>query len=778
MSADQLDELEEPVTALSDTTAAVSYALLTDGTCVGIRAAGPGDWQAVHDFAAALGRDSLYHRFFGAPGDPGSILADLVCKPGAQPGGGALLAVHDGAVVGVADWHRGADPREAEVAFAVADALHGRGVATLLAEHMLDEADRVGIHRFTALTQGENRAMLEVFATLGLPSRRTWEYGDVALAIDLDLDAAARGALLDATARRERIADEASLHHLLAPRSIAVIGDPDDPGTRRLREHLRDFPGELLETGPDGIGLPAVGPDLAVITSPPAAAVEAARRCADTHVSALIVTATGFERAEGRALLDICHGAGMRLVGPGSLGVAVPGDAAGFTALLAPARPEPGSAGVAVQSGGVGLALLSRLGRLGIGVSVFAAVGEKYDVSATDLLMHWEQDPAIRLGLLHVESFGNPRKFARVARRLSRRIPLLAVDPEQSPSQARTALYAQAGITAVPSLGALVCAAALAAHQPVPQGPRIHVIGNTRGMVALAVQACAKAGLEVVGAVDLTPAADAERLADAVAHATRPQKPGGTAPDASVFVALAPTVPDTPALDIAVSRVPDEVPVLAVLTDQPETVTLESFGPAGRSVPCFNDAAAAASALAAVFAASGSRRRPDDAPPASIPGIDQGVVRRVIEGCLKDAPRGRTLYPSERGALFDALHLATGPHGEGDVTITAWQDAVFGPLITCAARGSGVPASALLVPASERDLARLARSAAGSLAPGLAGLLARAALLVDTCAEAASVQLRVTLDGAVARVVGGEVAIVPAHRADPYLRRLRRAPVE
>ena len=772
------------MTALSDTTAAVSYALLTDGTCVGIRPAGPGDRQAVHDFAAALGPDSLYHRFFGAPRDPGTLLADLVCKPdagvAARPDSGALLAMRDGAVVGVADWYRGTDPREAEVAFAVADALHGRGVATLLAEHLLDEADRAGVHRLTALTQGENRAMLDVFAALGLSARRTWEYGNVALAIDLDLDAAARVALLDAAARRERIADEASLHRLLAPRSIAVIGDPDDPGTRRLRENLRDFPGALFALGPDGAGLPAQGPDLAVIASQPADAVEAAVRCAEAHVSTLIVTATGFGRAEGHDLLDVCHRAGMRLLGPGSLGVAVPGDEGGFAALLAPARPEPGPAGVAVQSGGVGLALLSHLGRLGIGVSAFAAVGEKYDVSATDLLMHWEQDPATKFGLLHVDSFGNPRKFARVARRLSRRIPLLAVDPEQSPNQARTALYAQAGVTAVPSLGALICAATLAAHQPAPRGPRVYVIGNTRGMVTLAVQACTKAGLEVVGAVDVTPAADAARLAAAVAQAVPApvRDADGPAPDISVLIALAPTAPETPALDLAVGRVPDAVPVLAVLVDQPETVSVDGFGSAGRFVPCFNDAATAAAALAAVLAAAEAQRRPNDVPAASAEGVDRAAVRRVVEDCLKDAPRGRTLYPSERGALLEASHIATGPQGEGDVTVTAWQDTVFGPLVTCTARGSAASGRTLLVPAFEHGLEELARCAAGRPAPALTRLLARAALLVDVCAEAASVQLRAKLDAETARVVGSEIVIAPAHRVDPYLRRLRRVPVE
>jgi acyl-CoA synthetase (NDP forming) len=717
--------------------------------------------------------------------------------------------VLDSAVVGLAEWYRadgsdrsGASARaggsdqagtsdQAEIAFAVSDALHGHGIATLLAEHLITAVERAGIRRVLAVTQGDNRDMLGVFVALGLPVRRDWDGGVCTLAIDLDLDSAARAALLDASAKREGLADEASLRALLAPGSIAVLGDAAQPATRRLLEELAPFAGPVYRGGPDGTGLPAgARPELAVVTAPPPAAVVAARRCAELGVRALIVTATGFARDEGLELLNVCRAAGMRLVGPGSLGVAAPHGAEGFSALLSAAPPEPGPAGVAVQSGGVGLALLSHLDRLGVGVSTFAAVGEKYDVSANDLLLHWEQDTDTKIGLLHVESFGNPRKFAHTARRLSRLIPLLAVDPEQSPSQARTALYAQAGIVAVPSLGALVDAAALAAHQPPPRGPRVAVLGNTRGMVSLAVQACIKAGLEVTGAVDVTPAADAARLAAAITAqwaADGDAEPTGSSSAAapqSVLLALAPTAPAAVDLSAAVDAVPDDVPVLAMLAQQPESVAVRHCGiRRERVLPCYNDAAAAADALAAVDRAARVKRAhsvPAERPKAV---IDLAEVRALVDARLKAEPNGCDLEPAENEALLAALGLGVGPGGvrlglrARTATVTAWQDPVFGPVLA-GERGQGREAVTMLAPVDAGIAESVAAQVAGGPAPALADLLRRVSALVDACPEVASFQLACAYDANGVRPGVSETRLAPAESQNPYLRRLRRAPVE
>ena len=770
-----------------DAEIAGSFALLTDGRCVQIRAAQPSDWQAVHDFAAALGRASIYRRFFGYPKRPGKLLADAVCAPPAvrEPRSrGSLLALLDGTVVGLAEWIRGKDPQEAEIAFAVADRLQGHGVATLLAEHLLDDANSAGIRRLTAITQAENRAMLDVFATLGIPVRKDWDHGTWTVNADLQLDAAEQVALLDAAARRERIADDASLRHLLTPSSIAVLGDPQDAATAAVLRNMRGFAGPVFVAGSDGADLPAQAKaELAVITSPPALAPQAVQVCARHGASAVIVTSVGFDDESGHALLEACRRAGVRLVGPGSLGVINTAARGGLNASLAPEPLTAGPVSVAVQSGGVGLAILRHLGRLGVGIGTFAAVGDKYDVSANDLLMHWESDPEVRLGLLHVESFGNPRKFARTARALSRRIPLLAVDPEQSPSQARTALYAQAGITAVPSVGALVCAATLLAHQPAPRGRTVAVLGNTRGMVSLTVQACIKAGLDVSMARNLTPAADAPSLNAAVTQAAT-----SGACDA-VLVALAPTVPGMQSDGLTHRVKGADVPLIAVLADQADTVTVLR-GAHGVTVPSYNDPATAAAALAAAAAATAVRDRSEDPAP-ELDRVDREAARLVIESCLAATPRGRALYASERTALLEAFGIPPGHAvaGRDDrdtrrLTVTAWQDFVFGPLVTCTRDGDGGPQTTLLVPAGMSDLAALARRASSGPAGDhdvgrLVDLLARVAAMVDVLPQLASVRLDVRLveDGAV-RVMGGDVRVTPARRKDPYLRRLRRAPVE
>lgn len=772
-----------------------AYALLADGRCVLLRAAAPEDWQLVHDFVATLGPDSLYRRFFGAPSDPGRRLADAVCAPaldeGAGPTHGALLALLEGEAVGLADWYRVGRSQEAEIAFAVSDRLHGRGVATLLAEHLMQAAERAGLRRLVAITQGDNRTMLGVFVALGVPVTREWDGGDCILSIDLDLDSAARAGLADAAATRERVADEASLRALLEPRAVVVVGDAQDPPTRRLLRDLEPFPGPVYHASPADEGAPrvrnqphpaliAAPPDLAVVTTPPGQAVSAARRCAGWGVRALIVTAVGFEPAVGRELLEVCHEAGMRLVGPGSLGVANPRGARRLSALLSADPPLPGPAGVAVQSGGVGLALLSHLARLGIGVSCFAAVGEKYDVSANDLLLLWEQDPQTRFGLLHVESFGNPRKFARTARRLSRRVPLLAVDPEQSASQARTALYAQAGIIAVPSLGALVCAAALAAQQPRPAGRRVAVFGNTQGMVSLAAQACLKAGLDVVEARDLTPQADGRRLATAVA-ALMASPDDAPAPHA-VLVALAPTTPDGVALTEVADLLPREVVLLAVHVDQPESVAVQRAGstpPTARPVPSYNDAATAASALAALVRAADASARAEEH--AEVPaGVDLDRARTLIEDRLGTDPDGVDLTEAESAAVLAAVGVSGLSGGGEDAApvghvsrLTAWQDPIFGPVLTLVGDRDR-DGRTLLVPASAREVAELAERIAGRPSPRLADLVDRIATLVDRCPEAASV--RVTADDVDVRSV--RIALAPLEAGNPYLRRLRRAPVE
>jgi len=247
-----------------------------------------------------------------------------------------------------------------------------------------------------------------------------------------------------------------------------------------------------------------------VIAVPPSAVPEVAAQCGRHGVGALIVITSGLGAA-GAELVAVCRRYGMRLVGPNCFGVSVPW--IGLDATFTASHPACGVAGLVVQSGGVAIALLEQMSRLGIGVSSFASVGDKYDVSPTDMLTWWAQDEVTQLAVLYVESFGNPRKFAGTARRVAQRMPVLTIVGGRSPAGQRAAshaaaaatplinqetMFGQAGVIATTSLGELVDTAALLACQPLPAGNRVAIIANAGGAGALAADACADHGLQVV----------------------------------------------------------------------------------------------------------------------------------------------------------------------------------------------------------------------------------------------------------------------------------------
>ena len=509
------------------TPAAATYALLTDGSTVQIRPARRQDAEAVRAMHAAMSPDNMYLRFFSMSPRAAEQEAKRVCR---EPDSdhAALLAWQDGRLVGVAAYELAGKPGVAEVAFAVSDDMHGRGIASLLLEHLVWQARQRDLRAFTAETLAENSAMLRVFADAGLPVQRRIVEGVVELTFPLpdSEDAFRLDNYLESVASRESRANAASLRPLLRPRSVAVVGASRRHGTAG-RAILRNivtggFTGPVYAVNPQAQameGVPCVASvdslpeqvDLAMIAVPPAAVPEVAAQCGRNGVRALTVMASGLGAA-GADLLDTCRQYGMRLVGPNCFGIIVPW--IGLDASLAANHPLPGVAGVVVQSGGVGIALLEQLSRLGIGVSSFASVGDKYDVSPTDLLTWWAQDEVTQIAVMYVESFGNPRKFAGTARRVAQRMPVLTIVGGRSPAGQRAAashhadaaptlatqeaLFAQAGVIATTSLGELVDTAALLACQPLPAGNRVAIVSNAGGAGALAADACADHGLQVV----------------------------------------------------------------------------------------------------------------------------------------------------------------------------------------------------------------------------------------------------------------------------------------
>ena len=503
------------------------YALLTDGSTVEIGSARAQDFEAVRAMHAAMSPDNIYLRFFSMSPNAAEQEAKRVCRrPDSDHA--ALLAWQGDRLVGVGAYELAGKPGVAEVAFAVPDDMHGRGIASLLLEHLVWQARQRGLRAFTAETMAANSAMLRVFADVGLPVKRRISGGVVELTFPLPdgEDNYRLDNYLATVASKESRADVASLRPLLQPRSVAVVGAgrrPRTVGRAVLRNIVTcGFTGPVYAVNPHARtieGVPCVASvselpgqvDLAVIAVPPSALPEVAAQCGRNGVSALVVITPALGAA-GAELLAICRQYGMRLVGPNCFGVIMPW--IGLDATFAASHPLPGVAGVVVQSRGVGIALLEQMSRLGIGVSSFASVGDKYDVSPNNLLTWWAQDEVTQIAVLYVESFGNPRKFAGTARRVAQRMPVLTVIGGRSPAGQRAAtshnaaaatplatqkaLFEQAGIIATTSLGELIDTAALLACQPLPAGNRVAIISNTGGAAVLAADACGDCGLEVV----------------------------------------------------------------------------------------------------------------------------------------------------------------------------------------------------------------------------------------------------------------------------------------
>ena len=367
-------------------------------------------------------------------------------------------------------------------------------------------------------------------------------------------------------------------------------------------------------------------------------------------------------------LLAICRRHGMRLVGPNCFGIAVPG--IGLDATFAASHPRPGSAGLVMQSGGLGLALLDQLSRLGIGISSFASVGDKLDVSSNDMLLWWEHDGVTRLAILYIESFGNPRKFARTARRVAHQMPVLIV---QARLASRQALFEQAGIIATPGLRGLTEAAALLATQPTPAGRTVAIISNVGGAGVLAADACVDQGL-IVHQPDGKTRQRLRTLLPDGGLVTRPVDTTATvscgafrqclellSADSNVDAVIALVLPTAATGDLtaAITQARVSVPIAAVVLGQPESVRLLD-GADGRRIPVYDCPEAAAGALARA-ATYGTWRANCTAPVPAFPDVSAARARVLVQRFLSRAPGGGCLRPREATELLACYGIAPVP---------------------------------------------------------------------------------------------------------------------
>jgi acyl-CoA synthetase (NDP forming)/GNAT superfamily N-acetyltransferase len=711
-----------------------TYALLADGTTVEIRPAMPADFDAVKAMHAAMSPDNIYLRFFSFSPLSAENEAERICRAG-TPGRVALLALAAGQVVGVASYYIAASEEgpavSAEVAFAVAEHMHHRGIATLLFEHLVSAARSQGVSTFTAQALTQNTPMLHLFTDAGLPIQRHYDDGVAEVTIPLPADdtGITLDTFLETVARRERTADAASLRHVLAPESVVVIGASRRTGTagRAILDNIRTggYAGRLYAVHPHAPQLGGVdcvqamadlpeAPDLALIAVPAPAVLDVAEDCGRLGVKALAVIASGLDPADCADLLAVCRRHGMRLVGPDSFGIAVPG--LGLDATVAASHPRPGVAGLVMQAGGVGLAMVDQLSRLGIGISSFASVGRKLDVSSNDMLLWWEQDQVTTLAVLYIESFGNPRKFARTARRVGARMPVLTVHagrfaadqdagashPAAAALASREALFEQVGIIAAPGLGELVETAALLATQPVPAGRTVAIVSNSGGAGALAAEACADLGLTVhrphgttvrklralipgagavAGPVDTTAAISGQAFRQCLEL---------VAADENVHAVIALVLPTGATGDLvqAIRQADVSVPLAAVVLNQAESVRLLND-----AIPAYAYPQAAAGAIARAATYGAWRAEPRGEAPA-FPDVRTADARAVVREYLRTEASGGWLLP---GQTADVLGCYGIPLAEPDptadehatkATVRVVHDSVFGPLVALAGHGA------------------------------------------------------------------------------------------
>lgn len=529
---------------------ATTRLVLRDGSTAGVRLATPADRDLMRRFFHELSPQSKRLRFLAIReasedliahlcdnSDPRRAVTLVVCRQGDK-------GLH---FIGVGSYFANSHDT-AEAAFAVDDQFHGRGIATALLERLARIAAENGFQRFEASVLAENFEMLDVFRDSGFDTAVTNDHGCMEVSLSLSPSTAS----VAAADERDRQATIASLRAILEPRSVAVIGASRNESNlgRRVFESLRSggFAGPIYPVnraaselhGAKCLGsardLPA-GVDLAVIAVPRDAVLTVIDDCARVGVKGVVVISAGFAESgeEGRALQDQLvervRGYGMRMLGPNCMGVLNTAPALRLNASFTEHLPPSGRIALASQSGGLGLAILSLATRRQIGMSTFVSLGNKADVSGNDLLQYGESDPATSVILLYLESFGNPRRFAQLARRVSRKKPVVVVKAARTAAGSRAAashtaglaasdvsvdgLFRQTGVIRADTIDEMFDIAACLDSQPLPRGRRVAIVTNAGGPGILAADACSAAGLQV-----LPLSAGMENPVDLIASAT------------------------------------------------------------------------------------------------------------------------------------------------------------------------------------------------------------------------------------------------------------------
>ena len=696
---------EKAVPAYPDAWAA--DVVLSDGGTAHLRPIRPTDTSALVELHGRLSPETVYFRFFSAH----PVLTDEEVQRFTNVDyveRMALVAELDGRMIGVARYDREPGTDEAEAAFVVADEHQGRGLGSLLLEHIAATARAAGISRLTATVLPMNQRMLGVFRDAGFVRKSQFEDGVVSVVLDI----APTPTWQLAVDERDRRASVRSIERLLKPRSVAVIGASREPGTvghAVFRNVVAGgfegaaYPVNAATTHVSSIrafGSVADIPDevdLAIIAVPASQVDGVVASCGAKGVKSVVILSAGFadvgDREHERAVVELAHSHGMRVVGPNCIGVVNTDPSVRLHASFGSALPPAGRIAFSSQSGALGMAVLQDAARLGIGVSTFVSVGNKADVSGNDLIQFWEQDPETDVVLLYLESFGNPRRFSRIARRVSRTKPIVAVksgNRDGRDAAVVDALFLQTGVIRVETLEELFHTGRLLAAQPLPRGRRLGIVSNAGGPASLAADACTTAGLDVVALEDLSGAATADDYGRCVSRLL------DSGEIDALVVVFAPALSTRPAqvadaVQDAVASHPD-LPVVANLlavAELPESLQRP------RDIPNFRYPETAIRALGRVAAYAEWRRRPQGLLP-ELPGLDVARARAVIARALAGTDHV-TLDGQEAEPILAAFGIDPSA---ATATVTLRSDPSFGHIVDV----DGAPR---VLPLTDVDVAEL-----------------------------------------------------------------------
>ena len=700
--------------------------LLRDGGSGHLRPIRRGDAEALVEFYEGASSRSKYYRFFSAmPQLTEREIERTVGVDNHRRVGLVLMLAEKIIALGQFERLDADDGAEAEVAFLVQDAHQHRGIGQLLLEHLAQIGRELGVKKFIAEILPENTGMQQVFRDAGYSVGGGFSDGVVELHFSIDPTVTSQ----EVMSAREHRAETASIHRFFDAGSVAVVGASrrsDTVGQRLVRNLvLGGFQGRVYVVNSAAgavAGMPAYDRvsdipddvDIAVVAVPAEAVADVVLDCAHKGVHGLVVVSAGFAetgdhgRRLQRQLVRMCRTYGLRLIGPNALGIINTSADHALNASLSPVMPPRGRAGFFCQSGALGVAILENVARRGLGLSTFVSAGNRADVSGNDLLQYWEDDESTEVVLLYLESIGNPRKFSRIARRVSRRKPVIAVKSgratqgvpmghsvraSESGQAAVDAMFRQAGVIQVDTLDEMFDVAQLLAHQPLPRGNRVAIVSNSDALALMASDAAVAAGLGTQPAPGLGAEANAEDFETALDAALD---------DPDVDAVLAVFIPpvDTSGAEVA--------NVLAVVGEQSDKPVLSTFlaaegvpellrvpdaagSTAGRgSVPSYQSPDAAVRALGRAVEYAAWLERPNAEDPVG-DAPDRARAQAVVTGALVGTPDGRPLTDDELGELLAAYGVklwqripvsteeeavAAGEELEWDVVLKATADHV------------------------------------------------------------------------------------------------------